>query len=556
MVLSMPSPYRHKSTGIYWFKQRVPARLAAMAKGKSVTVTVDGMPSMVKLGEYIKVSLRTKDGAEAKRLAKDTQGEFDLVWLTFEQGPVKLSLRQITALAGEMYHIIRAVLEDDPGQAAEWAQRRRDADASEAKRVASPHRGLMIAAPSLEARLGSWVDGALAEHHLKVDDDTRRRMLIEFDRAAGEIAMLLERRGGGDFGPDAVGSRFSLFVPDAAPVAPKPSGGLTLTHLVDVWASRLSTPKTQTVKGYRSIVTQFVAFLGHDAAEEVTDMDVARWHASLVGTGTIKHDTFIKKHRAAISTIYEYGMTPQGRMALADEGLPKPAINPAKVKLEGEKRVISRPLHFTTAEARSILRATLRAEQAGNGFADYNRAAQRWVPWICAYTGARAGEVAQLRKKDFAVIEGVQCVALLPDAGTIKTRKFRYVPLHPVLIEQGLWAFAQKAKAGPLFYNAELTSEQPWVQTVQMLGEWVRETAKVTDDRISPNHAWRHWFKSKGRTANIGDSYLDVICGQALPTAGRNYGEYEPPALLREIAKLPVLSLADDAADTDEEATL
>ena len=167
---------------------------------------------------------------------------------------------------------------------------------------------------------------------------------------------------------------------------------------------------------------------------------------------------------------------------------------------------------------------------------------------LCAYTGARAGEICQLRKKDFAVIEGVQCIALLPDAGTIKTGKFRYVPLHPVLIEQGMWTFAQQAKAGPLFYNPALSSEQPWVQTVQMLGEWVRGTAKVTDPRISPNHAWRHWFKSKGRTAGIEDGYLDVICGQALPTAGRSYGEYEPPALYREIIKIEPLSLIDGAA--------
>ena len=53
MVLPMPSPYKHKSTGVYWLKQRVPARLAAVAKGKTVTVTVDEVPCVVKLGEYI-----------------------------------------------------------------------------------------------------------------------------------------------------------------------------------------------------------------------------------------------------------------------------------------------------------------------------------------------------------------------------------------------------------------------------------------------------------------------------------------------------------------------
>jgi integrase len=68
---------------------------------------------------------------------------------------------------------------------------------------------------------------------------------------------------------------------------------------------------------------------------------------------------------------------------------------------------------------------------ASTGFGPYNRAAQRWVPWLAAYTGARPGELCQLRGEDFKEVDGIKCVALLPDAGTIKTRKYRYVPLHP-----------------------------------------------------------------------------------------------------------------------------
>lgn len=196
-----------------------------------------------------------------------------------------------------------------------------------------------------------------------------------------------------------------------------------------------------------------------------------------------------------------------------------------------------------SGEATSILACAMVAEDIENGFETYNRAAQRWVPWLAAYTGARPGELCQLRGEDFKEIDGIKCVALLPDAGTIKTRKYRYVPLHPHLVEMGVWKFAGRSGRGPLFYNAALVSDQQWVQTVQMLGEWVRDVAKVTDMRVRPNHAWRHWLKSKGRTAGIDDAYLDVICGQVLPTAGRNYGEYEPVALLREITKFPAIAL-------------
>ena len=100
-----------------------------MAKGK--LDTVDGYPSTPRLGADIKVSLRTKSPDVAKRLALEAQGEFARFWVGFETGPVPLTLKQISALAREMYHIIRAVLEDEPGEAAQWAKRRQariDAD--------------------------------------------------------------------------------------------------------------------------------------------------------------------------------------------------------------------------------------------------------------------------------------------------------------------------------------------------------------------------------------------------------------------------------------------
>ncbi|MET3901000.1 hypothetical protein ABIB57_004968 [Devosia sp. UYZn731] len=99
MVLPMPSPSKHKITGIYWLKQRVPVRLVAAAKGTMVTVTVDETP-VVKLGEYLKVSLPTKDAPEAKRRGNDAQSQFDLIWQSLTDTPAPLSHRQIVALAG------------------------------------------------------------------------------------------------------------------------------------------------------------------------------------------------------------------------------------------------------------------------------------------------------------------------------------------------------------------------------------------------------------------------------------------------------------------------
>ncbi|WP_454685518.1 DUF6538 domain-containing protein [Agrobacterium leguminum] len=537
MVLSMPSPYKHPSTGVYWYRQRVPARLKTVARGKSVTVTIDGYVSCPTIGDDIKVSLRTKMPADAKKIAPEAQAEFDRIWLSFETGPVTLTLKQVVALAGEMYHTIRQALEDDPSEAGKWAERRRQREASERELQRSERYVLMIKPEAdLRSRLGSWVEGALAQHHLTVSEDTYQRLLSEFDRAASDIADLLEKRARGDFSPDTVGSRFPSFeVGNAQPKADE-SGRTKISGLLSTWAGRLKQPKPQTVTRYTGIITQLVAYLGHDDADRLTDADIVRWHGELIEAGTVSHDTFIKAYRAAISTIYAYGMTAQGGKLVKS--------NPAAgLLLEGPAKKQSRPKSFYIEEAQSILRCSLAALTAQNNYSEINRTAMRWVPWICAYTGARAGEVCQLRKQDFIEVDGVKCIALLPDAGTIKTGQFRHVPLHPHLLEQGLWQFAGKAKNGPLFFNGSLKSAQPWVQTVQILGEWVRAVAKVTDPRIGPNHAWRHWFKSKGRTVGIDNVYLDAICGHSLPTQGNNYGEFEPSALFREICKLPFIEI-------------
>lgn len=231
MVLSMPSPYKHPATGVYWYRQRVPARLKSTAKGKSVTVTIDGHVSFPTIGEEIKVSLRTKSPAEAKRLALEAQGEFDRIWLSHENGPVSLTLKQIVALSGEVYHVIKRALEDDPGEAGDWLAGRRQREADSKKLQRSPHAGLMIdPGSSLRARLGSWVDGTLAKHHLTVTDETYQRLLVEFDRAAGDIAALLEKRLRGDFSPDTVAGRFpSLDL--GAPMGKAEGGGVSITAL-------------------------------------------------------------------------------------------------------------------------------------------------------------------------------------------------------------------------------------------------------------------------------------------------------------------------------------
>lgn len=101
--------------------------------------------------------------------------------------------------------------------------------------------------------------------------------------------------------------------------------------------------------------------------------------------------------------------------------------------LDVPKRAELRPKWFYPDEQVTILRAALAITDTRKPF----NAARRFVPWLCAYTGARAGEITQLRGRDVIQEEGVWALRITPDAGTQKTNTARLVPLHEHLIAQG-----------------------------------------------------------------------------------------------------------------------
>jgi integrase len=163
-----------------------------------------------------------------------------------------------------------------------------------------------------------------------------------------------------------------------------------------------------------------------------------------------------------------------------------------------------------------------------------SKAACRWVPWICAYTGARAGEITQLRGEDVLQRDGYWAIHITPEAGTVKTSEPRTVPLHEHLIEQGFVEYARSKGKGPLFYDAESPSKAHTIDPTnppkprsvrqrERVGEWVRKIG-VTDEAVAPNHAWRHTFQRIADRLGITEKMSDAITGHAPASVGRSYG--------------------------------
>ena len=58
-------------SGIYYLRERIAKRLRDAAQGRTVVVTLDGQACRVKLGQHVKLSLRTKDVVTAKERYRD-----------------------------------------------------------------------------------------------------------------------------------------------------------------------------------------------------------------------------------------------------------------------------------------------------------------------------------------------------------------------------------------------------------------------------------------------------------------------------------------------------
>lgn len=324
----------------------------------------------------------------------------------------------------------------------------------------------------------------------------------------------------------------------------------TYPRLLDLFESYVAErqPAPATVKRWRPVMDHMVAFLGHDDATQITKANVVAWKEALLaekkpdGTPMRVARTVKETYLASLKVVLEFGR----------ENGPLTENAAADVKVRTPKKIRLRNPGFTDNEALTILRATMQPQP--ETLAPTHRLARRWVPWLCAYTGARVGEMSQLRTEDVKQIDGVWTVRITPDAGGVKSGKFRVVPLHPHLIEQGFVDVATKAK-GPLFYNPERgrggKDANPHHKKIgERLAAWVRKLG-VDDPNVQPNHAWRHRFETEMRRAQLDYEARHVLVGHAHQTESGTYGEWDAASLKREVDKLPRIDLTAKPSPPD-----
>ncbi|WP_316228281.1 hypothetical protein [Bradyrhizobium sp. SZCCHNR1039] len=532
------------------FRIRVPAKVINQLRGKRVLLNLanrNDLPciKVAKIASDVSFSLGTTDRLIAEARQATALDHLKRLFELTAAEPVSISHKNMVALSGETYRLYNEIHGDNPGEPSAWAYHKALHRAALEGRIKSPPPAALTpnegataielfgtgdlteavnALPAgqydgLEDRFGLLADWVLIRQRIHLARDDRRRFLHLVGTASLDAGWHLRRNAEGDYSPDPKAQRFPS-IETVAAVKPKQ----TLTGLLDLWWKEAkATGRSQsTYDTYKGAIDRLITHLGHDDANRVSEQDMLAFKDARLKVVTVK--TLKDGDLPGIKSVFGW--------AVDNKKLTK---NPADViKVKSEKKIRTRSKGFTDQEAKAILDACLAYIRKPKED-PRTAAAKRWGPLIAAYTGCRIAEALQLRKEDVRRDSGHHVFDLNPLAGSIKSGTYRLVPVHPHLIEMGLLSFVEESNDGPLFAKGCYKRVLDFVRTV------------ATDERVQPNHAWRHRLKTISRNLGFDVRVVDAIQGHAPRTAGEEYGDVSVIAMARVINSIP--RIAKDQPD-------
>lgn len=526
----MACPTKRPGSDNWYYRRKIPADVQAI---------LQKLPKAQRPRNWyraeIMISLKTADRAKAKARCPEVAAEVEKQIEGLRAGPKVLTPKQIAALVGELYKGFTEGLEEDPVLSAEkW---REIAEVNEAAR-----KGILAPSlfdlgigrtkadkvhASLEKRFGPMVDAFLKARGIFTVEESRQKIIERFSTEASEAAKKLARNADGDYSPDTYAIKFPPF----EQATDKGASSKSLTALAEAWhTAALDRGVIRRDAGrFKKRFEALIKFLGHDDVRRVTKRDIIRWRDERIAAKRAV-STINDSDIAAFNAVFNW--------AVEREWLPSNPADGTRIKAKQQKAEV-RERYFLPEEIAKILNRA--AAVAGSSKENpKTTAAKRWVPWLCAYSGARAAEMIQLRKQD--IREDQQhgwIIRITPEAGSVKNNKFCDVPVHEHLIATGFIDFVKSAKEGHLFCNfgEDGTITGPAAGVYKRVYAMSRELAP--SDISQPLHAWRYTFKTCGLEAGIESLTLDAIANHSPKTQGDKYTKVTPKARAEAMAKFP-----------------
>lgn len=278
---------------------------------------------------------------------------------------------------------------------------------------------------------------------------------------------------------------------------------------------------TRLEKEYGRYCQSFLDIVGDKAISEINRKTVAKAlqaYASLpkrnVGGYRVMPIADLLKinipseHKVSSKTVSEFRKLVQSLFTFAVEELEVLDSSPVKglrINLTDAKTYS----YFTDSEMNKLL----------SGVNEFKKPWQKWVLLLGAYTGARRGELVQLRKQDLKLDSetGRHYLVISEDAGSVKTMSsLRRVPVHHRLIEEGFLEYvaAAKERVFPALKPAQVTG---WFGRYR-----ARHDVNGLDDYGCRKvfHSLRHSFITKARGAGVPVDKVQQVVGHERASSG------------------------------------
>ncbi len=518
-VLRMSQPWPHPSSGIYYFRQRVPANLVSVVGRKME-----------------KISLRTRDPAEARIAFASVVAHVAQRWRRLAEGIRSLSEEEAEAIAGIIYSDMIKEHGANPSKMhglighlfMDWMSLR--PSSVRTVMLGDPEKSRAMLERALQARRRNndeRIDDWLQDQGLRLDPESRRLVIKAVDRAILQARELLAKRARGDYRPDPDADRFPKLVPAASqrPDEEAVAERVTFHDIIAAQAAKRQAGKNSrpladsSVKKYVRLVNAFAEFRGSDDASTITVEEVEDWCEALEKAGILNNRS-ISQRIVNLGTVINWGKRQRkNRLAMATA-----EIISGKVELPSYEEMSADEISYTMEEGRALLRAS-RSETDPR---------KRWIPWLCVYGGLRIGEANALRTEDFRQVEETRYF-LVSTSGQrrLKTRSSkRKVPVHPALANECLLDWIARLPEGRLF-DPGATS---------LLCRWVRAVG-LDREELAPNHGLRHLFVALCRRHQMNSEAETYLSGHASAKVHAKYGASDVmiPGLAVEHAKIAPL---------------
>jgi hypothetical protein len=306
---------------------------------------------------------------------------------------ITLTDKQARALSGEWYHWFRDNHLEKPSPVEHWelfvdllsdeisdgAESFGDPDDPHWDLTLEWDRNYKARAPA-RAMAADWAETSQFLHAKRLTLNTASRDLF-LDYVCRDLWFALHvliKRGKGDWSRD---TRPNEFPPFEATGDPR----LTPWSLFERWVTAKQ-PARGAVDRWRSVFIQLQKDFPDTSAGAITSEQAQDWCRALIVPGR-SAGTVNNVWKKAARTVYNWAV---------DQKLV--SRNPFKdIRITVPRKIRSREgKAFTPEEIKIILSAASVISDSKSK----TQAARRWVPWLCAYTGARSGEITQLRGID------------------------------------------------------------------------------------------------------------------------------------------------------------